>query len=521
MAEAAPIVVGMREADTMPGVASRVIAEEDLDGHQEMYDSTQGPPPGRLAVGGLMRTRMSRRGWGPGACLVAAALLACAGCKEAPKAAPPPPAVKIAPVIQRDVPIYKEWLTTTVGVVTAQIRPKVNGYLASQDYLEGSVVKEGALLFTIDPRQYQNAVDQAKGKLVQSEAQRRQAQAQVSENESQIKQARAQVAQVESDVARASAIQVKTELEVNRYRPLASRGSISQQELDNTIQNNLANIASVDAEKANLEKARANVERAEAALAKARADVAAADAAISQAQAALAEAQLNLSWTKVLSPITGVAGIKKASVGDLVGQPTVLTTVASINPIYAQFNPSEQEYLRWQAERKGELAKRADFELILSDGQAYPHRGTAEIVGLEVDPTTGTIPVRAIFPNPGNVLRPGQYGKVRVPVTVKQGALLVPQRAVRDLQGIEQAGVLDCDNTVTLRNVQVGERVGTLWLIERGLAPGERIVVEGIEKVRAGEKVAPTVVEADPAGESRQPVTIPADAPSAQPPGAP
>jgi membrane fusion protein (multidrug efflux system) len=329
------------------------------------------------------------------------------------------------------------------------------------------------------------------------------------------------VAQVESDLARASALQVKTELEVSRYRPLASRGSISQQELDNSVQNNLANIASVEAERANVEKARAGVERSQAALVKARADVAAAEAAIVQAQAALAEAQLNLSWTKVHSPIGGVAGIKKASIGDLVGQPTVLTTVASINPIYAQFNPSEQEYLRWQAERKGELAKRPDFELILSDGQVYPHRGTAEIVGLEVDPTTGTIPVRAIFANPGNVLRPGQYGKVRVPIVVKQGALLVPQRAVRDLQGIYQVGLVGPDNTVALRNVVVGERVGTLWLIERGLSPGERIVVEGIEKVRAGEKVAPTVVEADPAGESRQPVTIPAEAPSSRPPPAP
>ncbi len=461
--------------------------------------------------------RMGTLGRGAGPLLVAALLLASTSCKESPRAAPSAVPVKVAPVIERDVPIYKEWLATTVGLVTAQIRPKVNGYLLTQDYQEGAMVKEGALLFTIDPRQYQNAVDQAKGKLVQSEAQRRQAQAQVAENESQVKQAQAQVAQVESDLARASAIQVKTELEVMRYRPLASRGSISQQELDNAIQNNLANLASVDAERANLEKARASVERAQAALNKARADVAAAEAAIVQAQAALAEAQLNLGWTKVHSPITGVAGIKKASIGDLVSPVSVLTTVALIDPIYAQFNPSEQEYLRWQAERKGELARQPNFELILSDGQVYPRRGTAEIVGLEVDPTTGTIPVRATFPNPGNVLRPGQYGKVRVPVVVKQGALLVPQRAVRDLQGIYQVGVVGPDNAVSLRNVQVGERVGTLWLIERGLQPGERIIVEGIEKVRSGEKVAPTVVEADPAGESRQPVTIPADPPGSRP----
>ena len=441
------------------------------------------------------------------------------GCRETPKATPEaPPPVKVAAVIERDVPIYREWLATTIGRVTAQIRPKVNGYLATQDYEEGTLVRAGALLFTIDPRQYQNAVDQAKGKLAQAEAQRRQALAQLAENESQVRQAKAQVAQAESDLARAMAIQVKTELEVKRYRPLAARGSISQQELDNAVQNNLANVASVEAERANLDNARANVERAQAALEKAHADVAAAEAAIVQAQAALAEAQLNLGWTRVQSPITGVAGIKKASIGDLVNPLSILTTVAVIDPIYAQFNPSEQEYLRWQTARKGELARRPNFELILSDGQVYSHRGTAEIVGLEVDPTTGTIPVRVSFPNPGNLLRPGQYGKVRVPIAVKEGALLVPQRAVRDLQGIYQVAVVGADNAVALRNVEVGERVGTLWLVERGLQPGERIIVEGIEKIRAGEKVAPTLVEAEPAGENRPPPTVPAAPSTVRPP---
>ena len=427
-----------------------------------------------------------------------AALSVTAACQESPKAAAPPPVpVKVTPVIERDVPVFREWLATTIGLVTAQIRPKVNGYLTTQDYAEGTFVKEGALLFTIDPRQYQNALDQSKGKLSQSQSQLGQAKAQVAENESQVKQAKAQVAQVESDLARAMAIQVKTQLEVERYRPLAARGSISQQELDNAVQNNLANVASVGAERANLDKARANVERAEASLDKARADVAAAQANIEQAQAGLAESQLNLSWTKVQSPITGMAGIKKASIGDLVGPSTVLTTVALIDPIYAQFNPSEQEYMKWREAEKAPREHRPGFELILSDGQVYPHRGTAEILGLEVDPTTGTIAVRAKFPNPGNLLRPGQYGKVRVPLTVRKGALLIPQRAVRDLQGLYQVGVVGADNTAALRTVQVGERVGTLWLIEKGLEPGERVIVEGLEKVKAGEKVAPTPFEGE------------------------
>jgi membrane fusion protein, multidrug efflux system len=314
-----------------------------------------------------------------------------------------------------------------------------------------------------------------------------------------VEQARAQVAQAESDLARAVATQRKTQLEVERYTPLVARGSLSQQELDNATQNNPANIATIGAETANVQKARANVERTQAAVDKARADIAAAEAAIAQAQAGLAEAQLNLSWTKVASPITGVAGIKKADIGDLVGSPTILTTVASIDPIYAQFNPSEQEYLRWRGTEKEPPARRREFELILADGQVYPHRGVAEILGLVVDPTTGTIAVRATFPNPGNVLRPGQYGKVRVPMAMKKGALLVPQRAVRDLQGLYQVGVVGPDNIVALHNVRVGERVGSEWIIDSGLQPGARVIVEGLEKVKAGDKVTPIAAESQPA----------------------
>ncbi len=432
--------------------------------------------------------------------LLAAVVMFAVGCRETPRTtAPPPVPVKVTSVVERDVPIYREWLATTVGLVTAQIRPKVNGYLMTQDYLEGSLVKTGDLLFTIDPRQYQNSVDQATGKLAQAESRRKQAQAQLAENLWQVEEARAQVAQAESDLARAVATQRKTQLEVERYTPLVARGSLSQQELDNATQNNLANLASIGAETANVAKARANVERTQATVDKARADIAAAEADIVQAKAALAETHLNLSWTKVLSPITGVAGIKKADVGDLVGSPTILTTVASIDPIYAQFNPSEQEYLRWRGAEKEPPARRREFELILADGQVYPHRGVAEILGLAIDPTTGTIAIRATFANPGNVLRPGQYGKVRVALAVKKGALLIPQRAVRDLQGLYQVGVVGPDNMVAIHNVTVGERVGAQWIIDSGLQPSQRVIVEGLEKVKSGDKVTPTVAEVPPA----------------------
>jgi RND family efflux transporter MFP subunit len=449
---------------------------------------------------------------GLGILLVAASIST--ACREAPK--PPamasPIPVKVTPVIERDIPIYREWIGTTVGYVTAQIRPKVSGYLASQDYREGMPVKAGDLLFKIDPRQYQNSLDQARGKLAQSQSQRAQAQAQLAQNQWEVEQAKAQVAQAEGDLARAVATQRKTELEVERYRPLVARGSLSQQELDNAVQNNLANQGSVEAERANVEKARASVQKAQAGVEKARADVAAAEAAIAQAQAGLEEAQLNLGWTKVLSPINGIAGIKKADIGDLVGTTTVLTTVATINPIYVQFNPTEQDYLRWREAHPRASAQRPQFELILADGQTYPHLGTADILGLEVDATTGTIAIRVSFPNPENLLRPGQYAKVRVPLAVKKGALMVPQRAVRDTQGLYQVGIIGPEDTASLRTVQVGERSGPWWIIERGLKPGERVVVEGLEKVKAGDKVAPIAAEAEPAGDAAAPVPTPTPA---------
>jgi len=437
--------------------------------------------------------------------LVAGGLSLATGCRESPKAATPPPQpVQVTSVIERDVPIYGEWIGTTVGYVTAQIRPKVSGYLTSQDYREGTLVKTGDLLFRIDPRQFQNALDNARGKLGQAEAQRKQALSQVAENMWQVEQAKANVAQVEGELARAIATQRKTELEVLRYTPLAARGSLSQQELDNATQNNLANLASVESERANLAKARANVERAQAAVDKARADVGAADAAIVSGQAEVAEGQLNLGWTKVTSLIDGIAGIKKADVGDLVGPSTVLTTVATIDPIYVQLNLSEQQYLRWREAHPGPPTRgRSDFELILADGRPYSHPGTAEILGLAVDATTGTIAVRATFPNPGNVLRPGQYAKVRVPIDLRKGALLIPQRAVRDLQGLYQVGVVGPDDTVSVRTVQVGERVGTSWIIDKGLVSGERVIVEGLEKVRGGEKVAPVLAKAEPEGRAQ------------------
>ncbi len=370
---------------------------------------------------------------------------------------------------EQDVPISGEWVGTPVGYVTAQIRARVSGYLMRQSYKEGTPVKAGDLLFEIDPRTYEFAERQARAALLLAE--------------SQLEQAKAQVAQAEADLASAEATQQKSALDVARYVPLAGSGAVTQQEVDNAVQTNAANLAAVKAARASLANAQAGVSRTQA--------------DIERLRAALADAQLNVGWTKVISPITGIAGIKNANIGDLITTSTTLTEISQMDPIYVQFPVSEQEYLRWS--RRGTLAGGPngprDLELTLADGTTYPHRGTVEILDRQVGITTGTINIRGVFPNAGHLLRPGQYGKVRAVIDLKKDALLIPQRAVQDLQGIHQVAVVGADETVDVRKVELGPRVGALWIVEHGLNPGERVVVAGLDKVRAGLKVKPTVAE--------------------------
>ncbi len=423
--------------------------------------------PGDVCSGGSLRVARTLLGL---LVIVIAGLSAGCGDSSTASGAPLPPVVKVEPVLERDVPIYGEWVGTTVGYVTAQISARVSGYLVSQNYKEGTRVKAGDPLFEIDSRPYQIAAEQARAQLEQAA--------------SQLEQAKAQVAQAEADVARAEANQKKTELDVGRYTPLAERGSISQQELDNAVQANLANLASLKAAHASLANAQAGVPRT-------RADIA-------QARAVLDNAQLNHSWAKVFSPITGIAGIKNANLGDLISTSTVLTTVSQVDPIYVQFPISEQEYLRWRQRGLvggGDRERQGELELTLADGATYPHRGTVAILDRAVAATTGTISIRAVFPNPGDLLRPGQYAKVRAIIDMKKGALLIPQRAVLDQQGLHQVAVVGADETVDLRTVQVGELVGPLWIVGQGLKPDERVIVEGIERVRAGQKVKPTLAQ--------------------------
>lgn len=429
------------------------------------------------------------------------------GCGDASRAGapppPPPPVVKAEPVVERDVPISAEWVGTLVGYVTAQIRARVAGHLISQNYTEGSVVKADDLMFQVDPRPYQAALDQAEANLLQAESQLSQAKAQVTASQAQVEQALAKVAQDEAQVKRAEADQRRTELDVGRYTPLAQRGSVSQQELDNAVQNNLANLAAVAAARASVQNSQASVSNARAALEKAQADVKTQEANIAAARAALANAKLNLGYTRVLAPITGVAGFRVANIGDYVGpndaQP--LTTVSQVDPIYAEVPISEQRALGLFRQREANPQALWDMklELILADGSVYPKPGRPLALERQVDPTTGTVLARGVFPNPGNVLRPGQYAKVRTVVEVKKNALLIPQRAVQDVQGVHQVAVVRPDDTVEVRNVKTDARVGSLWIVAEGLKRGERVVVEGADRLRPGQKVRPEATTPAPA----------------------
>jgi membrane fusion protein (multidrug efflux system) len=427
--------------------------------------------------------------------VVVFATTAIAGCGDRSGAAAqaPLPLVRVAPVTEEDVPISSEWVGTLVGYINAQIRARVSGHLVSQNYKEGSLVRSGEPLFQVDPRPFQTALDQADARLRLAESQLSQARAQVNASQAQVEQATASVAQDEAQVKRAEATQRQTELDVARYTPLAQRGSVSQQELDNAAQSNLANLAAVAAARAAVLNARAKVTQALAALEKARADVETQHANIAVARAALADARLNLGYTRMLSPINGIAGLRGANIGDFVGpnDATPLTTVSQVDPIYAQFPISEQRALavfrRWDADPRA--PRNIELELILADGSFHSSRGTADMLDRQVDVTTGTVLARGVFANPGNVLRPGQYAKVRAVVEVKKNALLVPQRAVQDVQGIHQVAVVKADDTVDVRTVHVDARVGSRWIIAQGLKPGERIIVEGADRVRPGQKV--------------------------------
>jgi RND family efflux transporter MFP subunit len=399
------------------------------------------------------------------------------------QAAPRPLDVEVVRVERNDVPVYSEWIGTTEGMVNADIKAQVTGYLLRQDYQEGSFVKKGQLLFEIDPRPLQAVVNQAKGDLAKSEGQVQQA-------ISQLDQALAQLAQANSQLMQAEANQRKTQLDVNKYGPLLEQKAVTQQEFDNADQANDATRAQVEAVKSQIKAATAGVGTAKAAIIAAKAQV-------ESSQAAVRTAELNLSFTRIVSPIDGIAGIAQAQVGNLISTTSApLTTVSTVDPIKVFFTLSEQQYLAFNKRnlieaRRGASVVQIQLELILADGTNYPQSGSFYFADRQVDQKTGAIRLAGIFPNPGNVLRPGQYGRVRAVTATKPAALLVPQRAVSELQGSYQVAVVGGDNKIEMRTVKVGERSGQQWIIEDGLKAGEIVVVEGTQKIKPGAVVNP------------------------------
>jgi len=358
--------------------------------------------------------------------------------------------VEVVPVEQKSVPIYREWIGTLDGFSNADVRAQVTGYLQRQAYQEGAFVKKGQLLFEIDPRPFQAALDQAEGQLAQAKA----------------------------ALANAEAVQGRTELDVNRYTPLAREQAASQQDLDNAVQNNLAAKATVETAKAQIKTAEAAVETA----------------------------KINLDFTRLVAPIDGIAGQAQLQVGALVTLSSgPVTSVSTVDPIKVYFTVGEPQYLAWRERFPTESARLAadknlHLQLILANGTIYAHEGEFYFADRQVNEGTGAIRLAGLFPNPGNILRPGGYGKVRAVIRVQEGALLVPQRAVTELQGGYQVAVVDDQNKVNIRTVIVGDRVGADWVIAEGLKQGERVVAEGVQKVHAGAQVNPKPFAADTKG---------------------
>jgi RND family efflux transporter MFP subunit len=383
-------------------------------------------------------------------------LAGCSGTAAKPPAqAPAPPDVGVATVVQRDEAIYGDWVATLDGYVNANIQPQVSGYLIKQDYREGSLVQKDDILFEIDPRPFQAVLDQAKGQLAQ---------------------ARGQLAQAEGQLAQARAQLGLANINVKRDTPLAAARAIPQSQLDNDNQALAQNEALIKTDEAAIQASQASIQAAEA---------------------SVETAQLNLGFTRVRSLIDGIAGIATVQMGNLVSATTVLTTVSSVDPIKSYFSISEQQYMELSGRLKSAGAdmlrqgSTVPLQLTLSNNSIYPHSGKIIFADRQIDPQTGTIRIVGEFANPGNILRPGQFGRIRAMTGFRKGALLVPQRAVTELQGRYLVAVVGADNKVSLKTVQVGDRVGQLWIITSGIQAGDRVVTDGTLKARDGAMVNP------------------------------
>lgn len=362
------------------------------------------------------------------AALLVLLLTACGEKKEAPK--PMPPEVLVSEVAQQDVPIYQQWVATLNGPVNADITPKVQGYLLTQNYANGSLVKKGQLLFEIDPRPFVASLDQAK-----------------------------------AQVAQAQAIYDKYTADVQRDTPLAAQNAIPQKQLDTDTANQSAAKAQVVADKA-----------------------------------AQQNAELNLNWTKVYSPVDGIAGVANSQIGDLVGTTTKMVTISQVDPIWAYFNISETDYLAnaqniSKVLRDGKISAAVPVEYVQANNEPYPYKGSIIFVNRQIAAGTGTIQLAAAFPNKDALLRPGGFGQVRIKTQNNPNAILIPQPAVIEVQTDYQVAVVNSDGRAVFRPVKVGQRVGTNWIITEGLKPGEKVIVDGYQKVQMAAAANPQLAK--------------------------
>lgn len=384
--------------------------------------------------------------------------------------APPPPTVVVEKIDQRTVPIYSEYVGQTRADETVELRARVEGILQKVYFREGSQVRKGQLLFTIDKRTFEANVQSAKAALAKSVA-----------DLAQAKQ-RTDVIKAQAELADTEATYSKTQSDLARVAPLAKEKAVTELELD----------AAVAAEKSAKEKrnaAQANLTNLEASV---KYTIERAQAEVSAAQARVIQAQLDLSYCDIYSPINGVIGFLQVDEGNLVGRgdATLLATVSLANPLLVDFNLSEVEYLKLtDRNNPGARASKAQFKLILSDESVHPEPGSFKVLDRSVDPATGTMKVEASFPNPSSYLRPGQFARVRVAVSEKENAILVPQKAIQELQGAKTVMVVDAQNKVQVRTVRLGDKADNYYIVLEGLNAGERVIVEGMQKARPGSEV--------------------------------
>ncbi len=409
---------------------------------------------------------------------LAISLSACG--KEGEKAkqaapAPPPPAVVVAEVVQKTVPIYSEFVGQTDAVETVEIRARVQAFLEAQHFTEGTVVKKDQLLFTLDKREYEAQLLQAKAQLAKAQA------------DLAFATDKATVESAKSNLDVALAGLGKAETDERRLKPLAERQAVPQQDYDNAVAKLNAARAEVESKKSSLNTAQVNQ----------KSSIELAEAAVASARAAIVQAELNVSYCTIRSPIEGLIGKRKVDPGNLVGkgEATLLDTVSSIDPMRVSFSISEAEYLKFNQKKAGASGGPV-LELLLADGSVFPHKGRVVFADRAVDVKTGTLSIIAEFRNPEGALRPGQFGRVRAAAEVAENAILVPQRAVQEIQGTKTVLVVGPDNTVALRTITPAESVGDLLIVRDGVQPGERVIVDGVQKARPGAKVNPSVAPA-------------------------